>query len=224
MKDNSFFKHKPIVALLALSVAVLGVADYRTGHELSFFAFYFVPIAIAAWKVGRAGSYLISILSSISWFVCDHYSSRSYSNVIFPYWNVTMCFLSFLIIAYATSKIRFLLEKERKTSKERLSRIKTLTGLIPICASCKKIRDDSGYWQRVEQYLAEHTDAEFTHGLCQECVDKLLKEAGIEKSSQALPDSVKPKRARLDFCWIRRKMSQFGTIYAILPRIWKSTT
>jgi hypothetical protein len=224
MKDNSFFKHKTILALVTLSVAVLGVADYRTGHELSFFAFYFVPIAIAAWEVGRTSSYLISILSAIAWFVCDHYSSRSYSSVIFPYWNVTMCLLSFLIIAYATSKIRFFLEKERKTSTERLSRIKKLTGLIPICASCKKIRDDSGYWQRVEQYLAEHTDAEFTHGFCQECVDKLLKEAGIEKSSQALPDSAEPKSAKLDFCWIRRKMSQFGALYAVLPRIWKSTT
>jgi len=135
-----------------------------------------------------------------------------------------MRLLSFLTIAYATSKIRFLLSRERETLKQQLGRIKTLTGLIPICASCKRIRDDTGYWQRVEQYLTEHTDAEFTHGLCQECVDKLLKEAGIEKSSQVLPDRAMPKRAKLDVCWIRRKMSQIDVLYAILPRVWKSTT
>jgi PAS domain S-box-containing protein len=50
-----------------------------------------------------------------------------------------------------------------------LSKIKTLTGLLPICASCKKIRDDSGYWQQVEQYISDHTDAMFTHGICPEC-------------------------------------------------------
>jgi PAS domain S-box-containing protein len=54
-----------------------------------------------------------------------------------------------------------------------LARIKTLRGLLPICASCKKIRDDQGYWQKVESYLAEHTNAEFTHGLCPDCLGDL---------------------------------------------------
>ncbi len=50
-----------------------------------------------------------------------------------------------------------------------LAKIKTLRGLIPICASCKKIRDDGGYWQQVEAYLSTHADLAFTHGLCPEC-------------------------------------------------------
>lgn len=50
-----------------------------------------------------------------------------------------------------------------------LRRVKTLTGLLPICASCKRIRDDHGYWQQVEAYLSEHTEAVFTHGICPEC-------------------------------------------------------
>ena len=51
-----------------------------------------------------------------------------------------------------------------------LKRAKTLAGLLPICANCKRIRDDSGYWQQVEAYIAEHTDAVFTHGICPECL------------------------------------------------------
>ncbi|MCC6523780.1 MAG: response regulator [Polyangiaceae bacterium] len=54
-----------------------------------------------------------------------------------------------------------------------LARIKRLSGLLPICASCKRIRDDRGYWQQLEAYITEHSEAEFTHGLCQECVTKL---------------------------------------------------
>jgi PAS domain S-box-containing protein len=55
---------------------------------------------------------------------------------------------------------------------ESLKHIKTLNGLLPICASCKRIRDDQGYWQQVETYIAEHTDADFTHGMCPDCLQK----------------------------------------------------
>jgi hypothetical protein len=50
-----------------------------------------------------------------------------------------------------------------------LSEVKTLKGIIPICASCKKIRDDQGYWKQVESYVRDHTEAEFSHGICPEC-------------------------------------------------------
>jgi hypothetical protein len=57
--------------------------------------------------------------------------------------------------------------------QEAMARIKTLHGLIPICASCKKIRDDHGYWHQVEAYVAEHSDAQFSHGLCPDCFEHL---------------------------------------------------
>ncbi len=51
--------------------------------------------------------------------------------------------------------------------------IRTLEGLLPICASCKKIRDDSGYWNQIEAYIRDHSEAEFSHSICPECIDKL---------------------------------------------------
>jgi len=57
--------------------------------------------------------------------------------------------------------------------KEALNNIKTLRGLIPICAACKKIRDDEGFWQEVEVYVRDHTDAQFSHGLCPDCAQRL---------------------------------------------------
>ena len=66
-------------------------------------------------------------------------------------------------------------EKERLIAELRaaLEEVKTLSGLLPICASCKKIRNDQGYWTQLELYIAEHSEAEFTHGICPDCMDKL---------------------------------------------------
>ncbi len=55
-----------------------------------------------------------------------------------------------------------------------LGAVKQLTGLLPICANCKKVRDDTGYWNRVEDYISEHTDAKFSHGVCPDCFPKLF--------------------------------------------------
>jgi DNA-binding response OmpR family regulator len=54
-----------------------------------------------------------------------------------------------------------------------LEHVKMLRGIIPICANCKKIRDDKGYWNQVEVYIRDHSDAEFSHGICPECVQTL---------------------------------------------------
>ena len=67
------------------------------------------------------------------------------------------------------------LERERLLSElqEALAAVKTLKGLIPICASCKNIRDDEGYWKQIEFYLCEHSELEFTHGICPACLERL---------------------------------------------------
>ena len=57
-----------------------------------------------------------------------------------------------------------------------LGEVKTLKGLIPICASCKKVRDDAGYWKQIETYIKDRSEAEFSHGICPECMEKLYPE------------------------------------------------
>lgn len=65
------------------------------------------------------------------------------------------------------------LMKERDRLRDTLEQVRTLKGLIPICANCKKIRDDHGYWNQIESYIRAHSDAEFSHGICPECAKKL---------------------------------------------------
>ena len=84
------------------------------------------------------------------------------------------------------------MERERliEELKDALGEVKALSGLLPICASCKKIRDDKGYWNQIEFYIQEHSEAQFSHGMCPECSDKaygaedwyikMKKEKGLE--------------------------------------------
>ena len=76
----------------------------------------------------------------------------------------------------AQQKLAKAAEEQQKLIAElqaAMAQIKTLHGLIPICASCKKIRDDRGYWHQVETYLSHHSDAQFSHGLCPDCFETL---------------------------------------------------
>jgi len=77
--------------------------------------------------------------------------------------------------------IRYAIERQKLSTqlKQSMKEINTLRGFLPICANCKKIRDDQGYWTRIETYISMHSEAEFSHGICPECVVKLYgKEIG----------------------------------------------
>lgn len=60
--------------------------------------------------------------------------------------------------------------------QEALAKVKQLSGFIPICAACKKIRDDRGFWQQIEKYIRDHSEAEFTHSICPDCAKRLYPE------------------------------------------------
>ena len=63
--------------------------------------------------------------------------------------------------------------------------VKTLSGLLPICAHCKRIRDDKGYWNQIEEYIQQHSQADFTHGLCPQCLDTLYPQVAQSIKNQS---------------------------------------
>ena len=71
----------------------------------------------------------------------------------------------------------------RRRLDRALASVKTLSGLLPICASCKRIRDDQGYWSQIESYLKRHTEADFSHGICPECAARLYPELKLDEES-----------------------------------------
>lgn len=76
-------------------------------------------------------------------------------------WSIVYVFLAFASIVMMVGE---------KLQAE----IKNLRGIVPICSQCKKVRDDTGYWQQVERYISAHSEAEFTHGLCPDCLEKAM--------------------------------------------------
>jgi len=93
------------------------------------------------------------------------------------------------IVAHLMVMMDITEQKEIEEEKEKLifelqgafSKINTLRGFLPICASCKKIRDDKGYWNQIESYIRSHSDAEFSHSICPECEKKLYPELNSKK-------------------------------------------
>lgn len=99
-----------------------------------------------------------------------------YSFIELRQFVVTFFVLSFVLQHYEVTRNDYevAIRKNMKELEIAGKNIKTLKGLIPICASCKKIRDDKGYWQQVETYVSKHTEADFSHGYCDECAEKFL--------------------------------------------------
>jgi hypothetical protein len=84
----------------------------------------------------------------------------------------------------ATEKEKLIVELQ-----EALGTIKTLHGILPICASCKKIRDDKGYWNQIEAYISAHSQAEFSHSLCKECAKRLYPNIFKENNEETIGES-----------------------------------
>ena len=94
-------------------------------------------------------------------------------------WNRNNSIAGYVVIARDITKQKQIQAERENLIKElqdALSNIKVLRGLLPICANCKKVRDDKGYWQDVTVYIQEHTEADFSHGICPDCMEKLYPE------------------------------------------------
>jgi PAS domain S-box-containing protein len=109
----------------------------------------------------------------------------SHGNDLWVYWSSTAILDDTDAIEYIlTTGIDITALKKAESERERLidelqqalTKVKTLRGLLPICASCKKIRDDQGYWQGVDDYIRKHSLVEFSHGICPACAHKLYPE------------------------------------------------
>jgi len=87
--------------------------------------------------------------------------------------NVATVFGELASIALYNSRTIDKLTSTLRQLESTLAEVKQLRGILPICASCKKIRDDKGYWNQIELYIRDHSDAEFSHGICPECAQRL---------------------------------------------------
>ena len=191
-------KNRIAVFFIALAlIFIIGWADYVSGWELGFLVFYFLPISFAAWFIEKRAAIVIAFISAATWFIADYFLATHYSSSFYSFWNSALGLIAFLLIAVLIATIRRSLDHEKKVTAElqhSLDHIKRLSGMLPICASCKKIRNDKGYWEQIEHYIAERSETEFTHGLCPECAKRLYPELmkSIEESKSLENNSIAP--------------------------------
>jgi hypothetical protein len=102
-----------------------------------------------------------------SWFALEGWQEASDSLQIVGNLEV-----SFFMVALFVGILMANLEQRNTELREALTEVQTLSGLLPICAWCKKVRDDDGYWRKVEDYFATHSQIKFTHGICTDCFDR----------------------------------------------------
>ena len=122
-------------------------------------------VAIAATAL-TAGGYLMNMFSPVT--IEDYYwagtANRLFSLAVI--WLTT--YLTYKRRDELTLRERLVAERE-----EAVQQLRVLRGLLPICAGCKRIRDDKGYWTQVEEYLTHHSEVQFSHGLCPDCAKRL---------------------------------------------------
>lgn len=110
-----------------------------------------------------------------------HEILKAFSVSMLP-WGLAFTILSALLGLF-WGKIRYTVKEKSEAIvrlNKALEKVKTLSGFLPICASCKKIRDDKGYWNQIEAYISDHSEAEFSHGICPECCKKLYPDFHVD--------------------------------------------
>jgi hypothetical protein len=175
-------------ALVLLQLLAVSAVDFAIGHQYGIFVFYFVPVAFAAWARGLTPAALVSVVSSVLWVADELHDRGAADGLSVTLWNCAIRLGSFLIVAWTFSVISRSLARERMHTQElrdALAKVRVLEGLLPICASCKKIRNEAGEWDLPEVYIHQRTDAEFTHSYCPDCAARLIEEYERERPAAA---------------------------------------
>ncbi|MCF7847705.1 MAG: hypothetical protein K9M45_02555 [Kiritimatiellales bacterium] len=139
-------------------------------------------IGMAAWLFGTVPALgFAALLAPLTQLIYNQLNTSYLPVAVSPVYITTQILMAFAI-GILKKKDAALRRNERNLENANqklqlaLGRVKELGGLLPICASCKKIRDDTGYWKAVDSYLTDRTKAEFSHGICPECAKTLYGE------------------------------------------------
>lgn len=179
-------RSKAVIAVLTVAlIAALAGLDIVTGPDYDFSVFYFLPVGLAAWYFGRAAALAVAIVSTACEMAANHVAGRTYPNPLVAGWHAMILLTALCAIGWILVHLQELFMRERQAAaklQQSLAEVKVLEGLLPICASCKKIRDADGTWEQIERYIERNSGAQFTHGVCPVCANKLLAEAGLSWS------------------------------------------
>ena len=182
-----------VVLVSLLSLALVSYIDYITSYELLFFVFYFFPVSLCGWYLGRPTTLAMAVVSGASWFFVDRLSGHAYPHEAYRYWNSFICLAAVAIIGLALQQLRRALAEEQRAKQELVKAMADLsrttaeirqlqTDLQVVCAWTKRIRVD-GEWMAFDQFLAEKLHLSISHGISPEALEAAIK--GLNKSGES---------------------------------------
>ena len=179
--------HPVKVALVSLlTLATVSYVDYVTGYELLFFVFYFIPVALCAWHLGRLATLGMALVSGVAWFCVDLLSAHHYPHEAFRYWNSFICFLAFAIVGIVLERLKRSLDTEQQARRdlerslanleESMREVRKLQGgLQVVCAWTKRINLE-GRWVTLDEFLTDKLNVQVSHGISPEAFDEIRRQ------------------------------------------------
>lgn len=197
------FQLKVITASLA-NLLVLSYIVYLAGYNFLFFIFFFIPVAMCGWYLGRISVVCMAILSGVSWCVVDILSNHYYPSDLVRYANTVICFLAFASIGLLMQRLRHSLSEQVRVSQQLAKTLEELkrstedtrklqSQLQVVCAWTKRINIE-GRWVALDEFLTHQLNTKITYGVSPEAMQEVL--VNVEQSefpetpsSQLLPST-----------------------------------
>jgi K+-sensing histidine kinase KdpD len=184
------FRLKVILASLA-NLLVVSYIHYLTGYQFLFFVFYFIPVALCGWYLGRLSVLCMAVLTGVSWCFVDILSNHHYPSEVFRYANSFICFIAFASIGVLLQGLRHSLDEQTKARQElekaldelnhSTEKIRKLQGQLQVvCAWTKRINVE-GKWVALDEFLTDKLNAKISYGVSPEAMQEVL---NLEKSQE----------------------------------------
>ena len=179
-------RHAPWKVILAslANLLVLSYVVFLTGHNFLFFVFFFIPVALCGWHLGRLSVFCMAVLSGMSWCVVDILSNHGYPSELVRCANTLICFLAFATIGLLVQGLRqSLLEQlrvrgdleqalaETQRAAEEVRRLQSQMQVV--CAWTKRVNVE-GRWVALDEFLTEQLNAKVTYGVSPEAMQEVL--------------------------------------------------
>jgi len=180
-----------VVLATAASLALVGYIDVVTGYELRVFAFYFIPVSLCAWYLGRFSVLCTATISAVCWFFADLLSDHHYIHEWYRYWNGFISLVSFAIVGFVLHGLRDNLHKQLEARQELSKALEELrrsteeiqelqNQLQVVCAWTKRIQID-GKWIPIDEFLTRKLHLKLTHGISPEASQEFQENAEEKK-------------------------------------------
>jgi K+-sensing histidine kinase KdpD len=178
-----------------VSLAAVSYVDYATGYEFLFFVFYFIPVGVCGWYLGRRATLAIALLSGASWFLVDVLSEHHYPHEVIRYWNSFTCFVAFAIIGLVLHHLKQSRNEEQESRRELEKALAELqdstreirnlqSQLQVVCAWTQRLRLE-GKWVTLDEFLTNKLNVRISHGISPEALAEIKREVNEDTA----PDS-----------------------------------